>query len=265
MLENILSIMIIAFVAIIGLCFGSFLNVIIYRLPNNMNIAYPPSHCTSCGYKIKWYDNIPVISYIILGGKCRNCKEKISIRYMLVEILTSVLVLACYFVFDLSVMFVLASIAIMIYICIAFIDIKHYIIPDSLNIILGIIGIASLFFKMEHGSITIDWIDRLIGLGVGFLLLLIFVLFEKILKKEVIGGGDVKLIIVTGLFLGWQLLLLGIFIGSIVACIVEIPLSFNKSLREEHRLPFGPYLVIGFVVSLLFGLSILNWYLGILL
>lgn len=265
MLEDVLSIMIIVFIAIIGLCFGSFLNVVIYRLPNNMNIAYPPSHCTSCNNKLKWYDNIPVLSYIVLGGKCRYCKEKISIRYMLVEILTAVLVLVCYFKFKLSIMFALASIAIMIYICIAFIDAKHYIIPDSLNIILGIIGIVSLFFVNEQGNISINWIDRLIGLGVGFLLLIIFVLLEKVLKKEVIGGGDLKLIISTGLFLGWQLMLLGIFIGSIVACLVELPLSKNEKIRENHRLPFGPYLVVGFIVSLLFGLNILNWYLSILL
>lgn len=264
MLEELIYGMIIAFIIVLGLCFGSFLNVVIYRLPNNMNIAYPSSHCPNCNYKLKWYDNIPVLSYIILKGKCRNCKEKISPRYMIVEIVTALLVLACYFKFGLTLMFILSSLTIMVYICITFIDSKHYIIPDSLNIILAVIGIISLFTKMEKGSLIIDWQDKLIGLGVGILLTTIFILVEKIFQKEVIGGGDLKLILATSLFLGWQLMLLGIFIGSFIACMIEIPLSRNEKLRENHQLPFGPYLVGGFLISLFIGLNIIEWYLSIL-
>lgn len=264
MLDELIYGIIIAFIVVLGLCFGSFLNVVIYRLPNNMNIAFPSSHCPNCNYKLKWYDNIPVLSYIILKGKCRNCKEKISPRYMIVEILTAILILVCYLKFDLSLMFILSSIAVMVYICITFIDSKHYIIPDSLNIILGIIGIFSLFCKMEKGNLIIDWQDKLIGLGVGILLTAIFILIEKVLKKEVIGGGDLKLILATSLFLGWQLMLLGIFLGSFIACLIEIPLSRNEKLRENHQLPFGPYLVGGFLISLFVGMNIIEWYLSIL-
>ena len=156
MLDELIYGIIIAFIVVFGLCFGSFLNVVIYRLPNNMNIAFPSSHCPNCNYKLKWYDNIPVLSYIILKGKCRNCKEKISPRYMIVEILTAILILVCYLKFDLSLMFILSSIAVMVYICITFIDSKHYIIPDSLNIILGIIsvvlGVAAGILLIISGS-----------------------------------------------------------------------------------------------------------------
>ena len=263
-MENLLNIIYIVLVIILGLCFGSFLNVVIYRVPNHMNICYPPSHCPNCDYKLKWYDNIPVLSYIMLGGKCRNCKQPISPRYIIVEILTSVMFLLCYLRFHFSGYFFLSVIAIMCYICIAFIDFEHYIIPDSLNLILLLVGLASLFFNMSAREyITVNIYDKLIGLGVGVGIFLIVILIEKLIKKEIMGGGDLKLILVSGLFLGYQLLLLGIFLSALIACLVEIPLSFNKKLRQNHVLPFGPYLVLGFTISLFVGLDILNLYLSL--
>ena len=259
--DEILTVLIYFFVCLFGLCFGSFLNVVIYRLPNNMNLSKPASHCPNCNYKLKWYDNIPVLSYIILGGKCRSCKEKISPRYMLVELLTMVLTVVCYIKYsDNLLLFFLTSILFMVFICIFFIDLKHYIIPDSLNLCILILGVISLFTKFEYGRFSIGWEDKLIGFAFGIGIILLVFIIEKLLKKEIIGGGDLKLITAIGLFLGWGLTLLGILFGSIIACIVEIPLSYNKKLREAHVLPFGPYLVSGFAISLLFGLNVLEWY-----
>ena len=254
----------IIFVVLFGLCFGSFLNVVIYRLPNHMNLAYPPSHCPNCDYKLKWYDNIPVLSYIMLGGKCRNCRQPISPRYIIVEVFTSIMFVCCFLKFKFSPYFFLSVITIMCFICISFIDFEHYIIPDSLNLIIFIVGIVSLFFDLpgkEYISVTLA--DKLIGFGVALLIFLLILLIERIIKKEIMGGGDLKLICGVSLLLGYKLLLLGIFISSLIACIVEIPLAFNKKLRKDHVLPFGPYLAIGFTITLFFGLDILNFYLSL--
>ena len=150
----------------------------------------------------------------------------------------------------------------MCFVSIAFIDFEHYIIPDSLNIILLITSIVSLFFKLPaYEFISVSIYDRFIGLGVGLLIFVIIFVVEKIVKKEIMGGGDIKLILAVSMMLGYQLLLLGIFISALLACIVEIPLSFNKKYRENHVLPFGPYLVMGFMISLFVGLNLINLYL----
>ena len=250
------------FVGLFGLCISSFLNVVIYRLPNNMNICKPASHCPKCKYELKWYDNIPIISYLILGGKCRSCKERIIIRYVLVEVVGMSLVLLCFVKFGLSLNFFIASILSMVFICIFFIDLKHYIIPDSLNLTILILGIVSLFTSFNHGRFNIGWADKLTGFGIGIGLILLVFIIEKLLKKEIIGGGDLKLITAIGLVLGWELTILGILLCSIYAGLVEIPLSLNKKLRQDHRLPFGPYLVLGFLSSMMFGLELLEWYLS---
>ena len=265
MFESVYEVLIFIFICLFSLCFGSFLNVVIYRLPNKMNLSKPSSHCPNCGYKLRWYDNIPILSYIFLLGKCRNCKEKISPRYMLVEGGTMILTILCYIKFGLSLNFFISSILLMVFICIFFIDLKHYIIPDSLNLIILILGIISLFTSFEYGMFNINYVSKLIGLGVGVLLFILDLIIERLLNKEIMGGGDLKLFTAVGLFLGWELLLIGIFFGSLVACLVEIPLSLNKKLRKEHKLPFGPYLTIGFTISLFFGLELLNWYFSVLL
>lgn len=227
-----------------------------------MNICKPASHCPNCKYQLRWYDNIPIISYIMLGGRCRGCKEKISIRYPLVELLGVLLTFICYFKFGFTINFFISSILFMVFICIFFIDLKHYIIPDSLNLVILILGIISLFTSFNHGRFNIGWADKLTGFGIGIGLILLVFIIEKLLKKEIIGGGDLKLITAVGLFLGWELTVLGILLGSVYACLVEVPLSFNKKLRQDHKLPFGPYLVLGFASSLLFGLELLEWYLS---
>ena len=138
MLETILNITIYLLVSLFGLAIGSFLNVVIYRLPNNMSLVKPSSHCPKCGYKLKWYDNIPVLSYLLLKGKCRSCKDKISPRYMAVELMGLFISLGVFLVYGLSLNYVIVTLLFMTFVCIVFIDLKHYIIPDSLNVFIVI-------------------------------------------------------------------------------------------------------------------------------
>jgi len=260
----------IAFVVVYSVCFGSFLNVLIYRLPNHLSLFYPGSHCPKCGTMLKWYDNIPILSFLFLRGKCRYCGEKINIRYFLVELLTVGLILVAYFMHGMNHTFILGAFCMMVYLCIIFIDYKHYIIPDSLNLMLFIISVLAFFiniaefldFKIFHELFNVY--SRINGIIMGFIICVVCEIIIKTTKKKIIGCGDLKLILASSLFLGFECLLLGIFIGSLIAVIVEIPLSNNKKYRSGHVLPFGPYLSYGFIISFLFGTNIINFYLNLI-
>ena len=247
--------------AIVGLCVGSFLNVVIYRLPNKMSLAKPGSHCPNCKYELRWYDNIPVLSYIILGGKCRSCKEHISFRYTAVEISCSLLWLFCVLLFwEQSVVLTCIYIAVCtLFICVFFIDLERKIIFDRFQIMLLILGVASIFFDKSCA-----WYSHIIGGVCGFaVFLLVSILFEKLVGREGLGGGDVKLAGVVGLLLGWEKLLLGLLIATIPAAIILLILSKGKD-GEEREFPFAPFLVVGFGISMLVGNQIIAWYLSLL-
>lgn len=258
-----LKIVVLSFLGLIFLCLGSFLNVLIYRLPIEESLTKTNSHCPKCNHKLKWYENIPLLSYIIQGGKCRGCKQKISIQYPLVESLSLVMFVISYIRFGLSIEMILFTLLLLVFIVIFAIDIKHYIIPNSLNITVLVLGALVLFFPHSsiNGQMTINFIDRLIGFGVSFAIFLIFFVLEKLLKKELIGGGDIKFFFGIGLFMGWQLLLLGLFISALIGVVVAI---FKKIIKSEKFLnkviPFGPYLTIGFAFAYIFGLDIINLY-----
>jgi len=243
---------------IIGLCVGSFLNVVIYRLPNNMSLAFPSSHCPKCGYTLKWYDNIPVLSYLMLGGKCRSCKEKISFRYTLVEILTCLLFIISVYVFNSNVLYMLLSFVVSsISILIMFIDIEHMIIFDRFQIVLLVVGILSIFIDT-----TISWYSHLIGFSISLGFFLIEIVCEKLIKKEVIGGGDIKFIAVSGLILGYERMILMLFI-SFVICLIYILIKRIKKVKLKE-FPFGPFLVLGLLISLFLGNCIISLYLSLL-
>lgn len=258
-----LKIVVLSFLGLIFLCLGSFLNVLIYRLPIEESLTKTNSHCPKCNHKLKWYENIPLLSYIIQGGKCRGCKQKISIQYPLVESLALVMFVISYIRFGLSIEMILFTLLLLVFIVIFAIDIKHYIIPNSLNITVLVLGALVLFFPHSsiNGQMSINFIDRLIGFGVSFAIFLIFFVLEKLLKKELIGGGDIKFFFGIGLFMGWQLLLLGLFISALIGVVVAI---FKKIIKSEKFLnkviPFGPYLTIGFAFAYIFGLDIINLY-----
>lgn len=252
-----------ALAIIVGLCIGSFLNVVIYRLPNKMSLAKPSSHCPKCNYELKWYDNIPVLSYIILGGKCRSCKAKISFRYTLVEVTTALLFGLSVFTFwetsvPLAIIYMIAS---AVLICVFFIDLEHKIIFDRFQIILLALGAMSIFFD------SYGWLSHVLGGAIGFaVFFLVSFAFEKICKKEGLGGGDVKLVGAMGLLLGWQRLLLSMLASTIPAVIILLIVSARRknATEEEKQFPFAPFLVFGFLVAIFFGTPIINWYLDLL-
>ena len=246
--------------AILGVSVGSFLNVVIYRVPLSMSLSRPASHCPNCKYKLRFYDNIPVLSYLILGGRCRSCKTHISFRYTAVEILNGVLwVLSVLLFWKESIpLAILYALAFSVLISVFFIDLEHKLIFDRFQVILLCLGAGALFFD------EVGLVSHLIGGVGGFLALwLVSLLFERITGKEGLGGGDVKLVSVMGLMMGWEKLLLSLLVATLPAAII-MPLLMRGKQGEAAEFPFAPFLVIGFAVSLLFGKEIIEWYLSLL-
>lgn len=250
---------------IIGLCVGSFLNVVIYRVPLGMSVAKPASHCPTCSKPIKWYDNIPVLSYTLLGGKCRNCKTHIPFRYTAVEIsnallwLLSVRCFLCDGILPALIAMALSSVLI----CVLFIDLENMIIPDRFQIILAVLGIiAAVTDKSDFGGKFA--LSHIIGCVVGFAVFaLVALVFTKITGAEALGGGDVKLAAVMGLFLGWQKLLLAVFIASLSASVLLIILKYKNNDGKTKGYPFAPFLSAGFLIAHFFGGAVINSYISL--
>jgi len=282
-----INIFIYIFVFIIGIIFGSLINVLVYRLPIEEDVVVKPSHCVSCEKRIKPYDLIPVLSYIILGGKCRYCGEKISIRYPLIELLTGIIFVGIFYRFgwtiDLNVFKLVMSDTVfnffavctlsVIFLAVFFIDIKHYIIPNEL-IIAGLVTgtIFAVLKSIKFGffgfqilkPVIFNWsflIDAGLGLLTGFITFLVIVLLgEWIMKAEAMGMGDVKLMAVVGLFLGLKLTILSMFFAFITGSIISIFLLATKIKGRKDMIPFGPFIVLGSTIAMIWGNQILNWY-----
>lgn len=246
-----------------GLCVGSFLNVVIYRLPREMSLAFPGSHCTTCDYVLKWYDNIPVLSYLVLGGKCRKCRENISIRYTLVELANMLFWLLSVAIFweESPAYAVISALVCSVAICIFFIDLEHLLIYNRFLLILAGAGLAAMFFDGFTKPV-----DHIIGgaVGGGVFALLYFGAI-LLLKREAMGFADVKFAAAAGLLLGWQKLLLMMLIASVVGSIVLVILNRLKEQERTTEYPFGPFLVGGMLVAMLAGAPIITWYVGLLL
>ena len=236
---------------IVGLCFGSFFNVVGYRLPNNMSIMFPQSHCPNCNNKLKPLELIPVLSYIIQGGKCKHCKNKIAIFYPIFELLTGILFVLCY----LSYKDVYPEIVNIIYACvftssiiiIMISDIKYMIIPDEVLLFFGVVVIVIKLFleyKLNNiGSLIDVGYNIIFMLKDGFIMFAIMYLIRLFgnlaFKKDSMGGGDIKLMTYIAIVLGWKLSIVVIFLGSFIALPISI---INVYRKNEHMLPFGPYL-----------------------
>jgi leader peptidase (prepilin peptidase)/N-methyltransferase len=244
------------FVFVIGLLFGSFINVCIYRIPLMQSIVAPASHCPSCKTPIRPYDNIPVVSFLWLRGRCRTCQTPISWRYPLVEILHASGYLSILYRFGPTREALIYAIFFSALTAITFIDLDHQIIPDRITlpgIVLGAIAGATV---LPPGPI-----NALIGLvlGGGFFYL-IAVLSLAILKKEGMGGGDIKLVAMIGAILGWEEVLLAIFCAAISGSVVGMTLIATKQRDRTEPIPFGPFLAAGAMVSLFWGNDIVEWY-----
>lgn len=248
----------------LGLIIGSFLNVVIYRWPRNESISYPSSHCVKCNHTIKWYDNIPVISYIFLKGKCRNCFEKISVRYPLVELITGVMFLITYKLTGFNYELIINLSLTIIFIIIIFIDIDHNIIPDTMSLSIFILSIVLIIIKSTN-QIEYDYISNIIGFIIGFSsLFLIRFISTAIYKKEAMGFGDVKLFAALGLLLGLQNIILSFIISFVLAALIEVILIGLKYRNRESEIAFGPYLILGSFMAYYYGEQIITWYLSLI-
>jgi leader peptidase (prepilin peptidase)/N-methyltransferase len=249
-------------VFLFGIVFGSFINVLIYRLPRNKSIVRPGSSCPHCGGKIAFYENIPLISYVMLLGKCRHCRQPISIRYPAVELLTGLLAVTAIYRFGPGVAGFEAILLSFLFIAIFFIDIDFTIIPDFFTIPGIIIGLG---ISLLPGSL-VNWSQSLIGLLVGGItFFLVGALGQLLFRKEALGFGDVKFAGMLGAFLGWQnlilVLILASFLGSVVG-IATIVLSGRKG--KSTYIPFGPFLVAGALIAMYFGDAIIRAYLDLI-
>jgi leader peptidase (prepilin peptidase)/N-methyltransferase len=245
----------------IGLVIGSFSNVCIYRLPRDESLIFPGSHCPKCNKPIKYYDNIPLISYLILKGKCRYCQEKISGQYPLVEFLTGFIYLVLFLSYGLQLRTFVYMLFCSALIIIIFIDLKEKIIPDVISL-----PFIALGFLLSFVPNNLSPINSLLGILVGGgSLFLIAVVGSYLFKKEAMGGGDIKLAAMIGAFLGWQLTLLSLFLGFLLGSNVGIIILIkNKGNKDQSdSIPFGPFIALGTVIALLFGKAIIDWYLMI--
>lgn len=246
-------------VALAGLFIGSFLNVCIHRIPRDESIVFPASRCPKCGHKIKPWENVPVLSYLFLRGRCSGCGEQISVRYPVVELLSGLLAVAMLYRFGLTPSFYIYYLWSCVLLVITFIDIDFQIIPDSLSIGGAAVGLVLVWW------LPLTYRDALLGLCLGAGLL-IFVIYGYyfITGKQGMGGGDVKLLGMVGVFTGWQGVLFTIFMGSLAGTLVGIPWAFVQKKDMKAAIPFGPFLALGALLYVLWGELIINWYFGIL-
>jgi len=272
------------FIGILSLMIGSFLNVVVYRLPKMMHngwylecrefladelnnipakeiehlsLSKPDSTCPKCDHKIRFYENIPVISWLFLQGKCSQCKSNISIRYPLVESATAILSVVVAMKFGVSVETLLLLILTWGLICLTLIDFDHMLLPDQIVMPLLWLG---LLVNINNTFVALD--DAIIGAAVGYMSLFsVFWLFKLLTGKEGMGHGDFKLFALFGAWVGWQLLPMLILMASVVGAVVGISLMLFKGHQREQAIPFGPYLAIAGWITILWGESIWSWYL----
>lgn len=246
-------------VGLMGVIVGSFLNVCIHRLPRHEGVIWPGSHCPSCGKPIAWYDNIPLFSYLLLFGRCRTCRAPISLRYPIVEAANAAGYLAILWHFGLNGMSVLYAALFSALIVVAGTDFSHKIIPNAITlpgIVVGLLGAVTV--------LPVGIVNSLLGIAVGGgLLWLLAWASPYLFGKEGMGGGDIKLLAMIGAFLGWKPALLTIMIGSLVGSIIGIGLIAAGIIKRDEYIPFGPFLVVGAVLSIFFSQPLLAWYQGL--
>lgn len=271
-------------IGILGAIIGSFLNVVIHRIPNDQSIVFPNSRCPACGAAIGWYDNIPILSYLILGGRCRACKDGIAIRYPAVELLTGLLFVAVTWRDGLTIVLPFDLIFVCAMVALIFIDAEHMILPNAITypgmvfvviarIVIPLVNQTPHFDDLEpltrgllHGMPI--WAASVIGAVIGGLigggsLWLMGWTWEKLRGIEAMGLGDVKMMFMVGAYFGWRLTILTIFLGVLSGSIIGIGLMARKGRRDmQMLLPFGVFLGIGAIAALLVGPQIVEWYAG---
>jgi leader peptidase (prepilin peptidase)/N-methyltransferase len=244
-----MTVLYILYFLLIGLILGSFSNVLIYRIPNKLSIVFPFSFCPICKKKIKWYDNIPVLSYVILGGRCRNCKSKISIQYPLVELVSGIISVLLFIRFGISIYLLENLLMLPVLISVFLIDLKTMYIYDKEVIFLLIIGVLNIvYLSIKNGSV---YFSNLISFGIVFsFFILVYLISKLIYKKEVFGFGDVFLASALGLFFKnayiIPFIMIAVILGAIIGIIIYI-------LAKNKYISFGPFLILSYYLVLFFG------------
>ena len=247
------------FTIVFGLLIGSFLNVVIFRFPQGESIIFPASNCPSCGHQIRPWENIPILSYLVLRGKCSSCKTHISYRYPVVEALTGLVFYTAYTAYGLSWDLVVFALFGAILIAIAFIDIDHLIIPDSM-ILMGLLpGFYTLI--TSGGETALLQIYGLFGLGLAFWL--IRFIGEKVYKREAMGFGDVKFAAMAGWVQGWDVGIVSLFLAFLSATLLMTVLMPIGLINRKQKVPFGPFICLGIWLGQWWGREIIDWYLSL--
>lgn len=242
---------------LLGIIIGSFLNVCIYRIPREESIVFPGSYCPRCSTPLKWYHLVPILSFLFQRAKCKYCGEKISPRYPAVEFLNGVIFLLLYLKFGFNINFIFYAFLFSILTIIIFIDIDHQIIPNALVLFILIGKNICIFIQYFLYNISLNLVDNISGLVVsGIIFSIIF-----IISKGGMGGGDVKLIAVLGFVLGIPKIILNIFLAFLIGGIISILLLAFKIKGRKDPIPFGPFIILAFTITLFWGDMIINWYL----
>ncbi|MDP2053519.1 MAG: prepilin peptidase [Acidobacteriota bacterium] len=240
-----------------GLCIGSFLNVVIYRLPLGQSLVSPGSRCTKCGYQLRWYDNVPVLSWALLGGRCRQCRTAISIQYPVVEIITGLLFVLVAWLTPVGPLLFSRLILVAILVALFGIDLEHQILPNSITLPGIVIGL------MFSAIAPPGWQDALLGtlLGAG-VLYGIAAAYYAVRREEGLGMGDVKMLAMIGAFLGWQAVLVTLVLSSFSGALIGMALIAAQRGGMKLALPFGTFMAVGADAAILGGDPLIAWYAG---
>ncbi|MGB9712644.1 MAG: prepilin peptidase [Dissulfurimicrobium sp.] len=244
---------------LVGLCIGSFLNVCICRIPEGRSVVKPGSACMKCGHRLTWWENIPIVSFIILRAKCSSCGARISFQYPVVEALTGVTILLLWRKFNLTPDFFIYSCFVATLIIITFIDLEHQLIPDVLSLPMIALGLISSFFLAD-----LKWYDSLIGILLGGgVLYLVAGGYYLLTHKEGMGGGDIKLLAMIGAFLGWKAIPLVVFISAGLGSVTGIVLILMQKAERRTAIPYGPFLALAAMITIFYGNELTAWYLNL--
>jgi leader peptidase (prepilin peptidase)/N-methyltransferase len=248
------------YAALIGLIAGSYLNVVIYRLPRGVSTVTPRSGCPSCGAPIRAWDNLPLVSFLLLGGRCRSCRASIGWRYPLVEAVTAVLFVCCLERFGLSLAALAAAFFCCLMIALALIDLEHFLLPDRLTLPGIAVGLA-LQPWLPWGGFWHAAAGAVLGAAI---LLAIWGAWYLLRHEEGMGLGDAKMLALIGAFLGWQATLLTLFFASFAGAVTGLLLMWRGGLGMRSKLPFGSFLALGGLAALFVGREVVAWYTGLL-
>ena len=247
------------FAGLFGACIGSFLNVVIYRLPLGQSIVSPPSRCPKCGYRLQWYDNVPIVGWVLLGGRCRKCRNAISIQYPLVELITALLFVLVVWLTPPGPLLATRLLLVCILIVLFGIDLEHQILPNSITLP-GIVA-GLLLSLIAPPGLRDALIGVVVGAGILYAIAWGYYLWRR---EEGLGMGDVKMLAMIGAFLGWKAVLVTLVLSSFSGAVIGVALIAAQRGSMKFALPFGTFLAIGAVVAMFAGEPLVNWYAGFL-